>query len=745
MQDELNKLYKTELFRPEEKVVLTTRSCVLLEHFTGRVYHYHMVDFHTLKTTKLFSRKNPLTETGYQKAIEKMLAQVSADEESEWQNQHTRASEWLVHIFYDILPKHGLTLRENQLSLALSMLEAMEKNKIALCEAEVGTGKTYAYLLAAVLYRFSHREKQPIVISTSTIALQKALTEDYLPQISDILLAHHLIPTPFTFVIRKGKGHYACDSRIKTYLSSIKHNNRPEDQKLIEDLTALFIGAFPIDLDELPFTDYVKERICVERCQPNCEFASICRYRTFLRKSTPSEMDFQIVNHNLVLADIFSQKSGRNRFLPESCVLIFDEAHKLLDAARQMYGIELEQGELERLAASIYRVTANHPNKNKIIRLCEELLQENMAFFETLKNSVGVVYDNNCREILLDFKNLVSIKTLIVILKNLSLLLYTKDRDKFHQKRLLLRIDQKQEKLLTLTGEIPSIFWLEGTGITTYQLCSLPKQLDVLFYEDIWSKKSPFILTSATLSVRSDFSHFMHQIGLDQLEENRLLTIKKASPFDYYHHALLYLPKDMPFPDRRSQAYLDAVFTRLIELIQQTHGHTLVLFTSYRMMERIGKKLSAQGLKYPLFLMGKGNLKAIEAFRKSRNGILLASDSAGEGIDLAGDILSSLVVIKLPFPTPDPISEYEKSLYDDFSCYLSDSIFPKMLMKLRQWMGRGIRRETDTCVFSILDSRARERYFPDILSALPNMPVTDQIEEVGQFIVSHKTEEYFRE
>ncbi len=143
--------------------------------------------------------------------------------------------------------------------------------------------------------------------------------------------------------------------------------------------------------------------------------------------------------------------------------------------------------------------------------------------------------------------------------------------------------------------------------------------------------------------------------------------------------------------------------------------------------------------------MGKGNLKAIEAFRKSRNGILLASDSAGEGIDLAGDILSSLVVIKLPFPAPDPISEYEKSLYDDFSCYLSDSIIPKMLMKLRQWMGRGIRRETDTCVFSILDSRARERYFPDILSALPNMPVTDQIEEVGQFIVSHKTEEYFRE
>lgn len=99
-------------------------------------------------------------------------------------------------------------------------------------------------------------------------------------------------------------------------------------------------------------------------------------------------------------------------------------------------------------------------------------------------------------------------------------------------------------------------------------------------------------------------------------------------------------------------------------------------------------------------------METLSAFRKSGNGVLLASDSAGEGIDLAGDILSSLVVVRLPFPTPDPVSEYERSLHDDFHTYMSENIVPGMLIKLRQWIGRGIRRETDTCVFSILDSRA---------------------------------------
>lgn len=169
----------------------------------------------------------------------------------------------------------------------------------------------------------------------------------------------------------------------------------------------------------------------------------------------------------------------------------------------------------------------------------------------------------------------------------------------------------------------------------------------------------PCMLTSATLSIGGDFSHFMHQTGIDLLEQRRLLTVSKASPFDYENHALLYLPEDMPFPDTKNRIYMEAV------------------------------------------------------------------------------------LVRLPFPTPDPVSEYERTLHDDFYSYLSERIVPDMLIKLRQWIGRGIRRETDTCVFSILDSRAAGRYKNDILAALPDMPVTDRIDDVGRFLLSHKDGSYF--
>ncbi len=741
LADIRNKIQEAGIFRTGEKIVLTTRSRVLLEHFTGKAYSYRMVDLQTFKAKRLFSKPMPLDETGYRRAIEKMAGQ-SADEFRE-PDVHTKASELLAHIFYDILPEYGLALRKSQLSLSLVMLEAMEKGKVALCEAGVGTGKTHAYLMAAVVYRLFHTEGKPVAISTSTIALQKAITEEYIPQISEILLEHHIIRVPLTFAVRKGKNHYACDSRVKTYLSSVSHNNRPEDQALIGILKALFVGAASLDLDGLPLTDYVKERICVEKCRNTCEFTSVCRYRTFLRKSNQGNVDFQIANHNLVLADVLSRKEGRSHLLSEHGVLILDEAHKLPEAARQMYGTSFEDVELERMAAGIIRAVANRPERKEAIRLCREMLGLNRALFETVKATAGTQYGDNCVEVTFTISCLLSLKALLATIKSLSMLFYTTDRKKAAYRRIYDRLGQKQEKLRTICHHEGVISWLEYTGVSACRLCTLPKQLDFLLHGDLWSSGKSCLLTSATLSVDGDFSHYMRQTGIGLLNRSLILTVSKASPFDYWNHALLYLPEDMPFPNSRKKAYREAVANRLEGLIQQSHGHTLALFTSYRMMEAAYQDLSGRIKAFPLFSMGKGNLGVIREFRQSRNGVLFASDSAGEGIDLAGDILSSLVVVKLPFPMPDPLFEYEKSRYEDFHEYLAEVILPGMLMKLRQWIGRGIRRETDTCAFSILDSRASGRYRNDILAALPDMPVTEEIGDVGNFIRNNKPEHYF--
>ncbi|MDD3393214.1 MAG: ATP-dependent DNA helicase [Anaerotignum sp.] len=745
MADIQNKLYEAGLFRAEEHIVLSADNCVLLEYYTGKTYSYRMVELSTLKAKRIFSRQKPLTESGYQKALYKMLSQTVAAPNPDKPDSNTRAKNLLQHIFEGILPQHGMDCRKNQIDLALEMLQALQENKLALCEAEVGTGKTHAYILAVTIHNLFSKQKLPTVISTSTIALQKALTEEYIPQISEILLEHRIIDKPLSLVVRKGKSHYACDSRVKGYQSSISHNGRMEDRELLHILNGLFTGAHPLDLDGLPLTDYVKARICVEHCDRNCSLYPVCRYRSFIRKALLFSYDFQIANHNIILADVLSRKSGRNRLFPPSGVIIFDEAHKLLDAARQMYGMTLENAELERLTASIYHaIGGNNPDKAEIVKLCEEMLLQNMLLFEALKKGAGISYDKNCYAVVIDLNCILALKALMSVLRRLSVLFFTTSREKRERyDRLVSRIEKLDAKLSILRNYSQSILWLELTGAVSCQVCALPKQLDYMLFEDMWSENMPYILTSATLSVRGDFSRFKRTGGISIAEQNRIFETSKASPFDYQENALLYLPQDIPSPNTEGSGYFQSVVEHLEKLIEATYGHTLILFTSYRLMEQVHDELSRRITNFPLFRMGKGRLDAIGDFRKSGKGILCASDSAGEGIDLAGDILSSLVVVRLPFQAPDPVLEYEKTLYPDFYAYLNEVIVPGMLIKLRQWIGRGIRRKSDSCVFSILDSRAGRRYKNDILTALPDMPVTDRIEDVGRFILSHKDDSYF--
>jgi ATP-dependent DNA helicase DinG len=271
MADIQNMIYEAGLIRQEERIVLTAENCVLLEYYTGKTYSYRMVELSTLKAKRLFSKAAPLNKSGYQKAMDKMLLQANAEPENTFSIKPAmRARNLLEHIFSNILPEHGMDFRENQAALALEMLESLQGNRLALCEAEVGTGKTHAYILAVTVHNLFSNNKQPTIISTSTIALQKALTEEYIPQISDILMEHRIIDKPLSFVVRKGKSHYACDSRVKGYRSSIAHNDRHEDKELLSVLTGLFTGACTLDLDKLPLTDYVKSCINVERCVGGC-------------------------------------------------------------------------------------------------------------------------------------------------------------------------------------------------------------------------------------------------------------------------------------------------------------------------------------------------------------------------------------------------------------------------------------------------------------------------------------------
>ena len=657
------------------------------------------------------------------------------------------AEELLIFIFNEILPQHGMNLPVKQKELSLEMLRALQENKLALCEAEVGTGKTHAYILALTVHNIYSKKKAPAVISTSTIALQKALTEEYIPQISGILLEHHVIDKPLSFVVRKGKRHYVCDSRLKIYETSIKNLQREADGELILELAKLGEQEFDrIDLDDTVLTPYVKGRINVFRCNKSCPYSALCRFMNFKEKCVTDSFDFQITNHNYILADLIGQKQDRKPLFPEYGAMVFDESHKLIDAARQMYRTVWDEQDAE-FIVTLSEVNRKTADMDELAMLRSQIAEYNRQIFHRL---AGDLAGNHTREgsrieIVAGSMEKIYMRNMIKVLEQLPLSYQENSGQKMRVQNLKKRCEELTDKLAVFLNSKNFICWLEKRENGRLALCAIPMELEQILFRDIWSRRMPVIFTSGTMSVRDDFTHFKRMTGISFAAPSRVIETSKSSPFDFQSNGLLYIPERMPFPNIRDGRYLQAVMQEILQIVSATHGHTLILFTSYWLMERVFYGLRGQISDYPLFLMSRGRLDVISSFRRSGNGVLFASDSAGEGIDLAGDILSSLIVVKLPFPVPDPVMEYQRNQYEDFDSYRKAIIIPEMLIKLRQWFGRGIRRENDTAVFSILDNRAslHGRYRMEILNTLPAMPVTDRIMDVTNFIIRKKADSYF--
>lgn len=359
-----NRFYENGIIKDHEDIRMIVDNCALVEGFTGKNYRYRAVNVYTLESKYLFYRPLPITPDKYNQVADKMLqlAINYVQDTGLIKTKSERAEILLSNIFADILPRYGYLLREKQLELSLEMLRGLQEGKLALCEAEVGTGKTHAYIIAVTVHNLFSDRKMPTVISTSTIALQKALTEEYIPQISEILLKHRIIDKPLSFVVRKGKSHYVCDARLRTYMSSIKNLNKPEDKILLNMLMELtYAQKEKIDLDAYTLSRYVKNRICVSsKCNSQCPEYESCRFMRFREVCLSPAFDFQIANHNFVMANVLNIKSGRKRLLPLHQAVIFDEAHKIADTARQMYGSFLSDLELPNLIAYIAPHKLNH-------------------------------------------------------------------------------------------------------------------------------------------------------------------------------------------------------------------------------------------------------------------------------------------------------------------------------------------------------------------------------------------------
>ena len=496
------------------------------------------------------------------------------------------AQEDIDHIFKDLLPIQGMPERPEQIALSHRMLEAMQDGGIALCDAGTGIGKTYAYLVAGIVLHGSSLSR-PVLVSTSSIALQKAVRDEYLPFLSAVLAADGMISVPIEAVIRKGKSHYVCDQRLERRLGQLdlrKKNWRAGN--------ALLSLREKLDMDEAPrLSSYDREQVCVPKvCDCGRED---CRYRTFLDSCDGGQYPFQICNHNLLLADAIHRGTGRQPILPDSLAIIIDEAHKLPETVRHMFGVTLRAEDIQGLIHDLRR--------EKYLLAADALADTSRLFLRKLERPHNP--DRRFSEYarLLVAPN----RALTVVQKQVNPLLSPSTRRRLEKLASTVALFSE--------GHPDMVFYLAEDTRDTVMLCATVADLTAQLQSTLWNQPRPIILTSGTLAVGSDFRRFREEAGL--LEDSRVTESVSLSPFDYRENCLLYAPQ---FPaGHKNEMYYDKLADEIALLLEAACGHALVLFTSYAAMSAVKERLSEKDLLWPLFTLGRNAVHTTEQFKTS--------------------------------------------------------------------------------------------------------------------------------
>lgn len=645
-----------------------------------------------------------------------------------------RAHDGIEYVFRKLFPEKGLAVRSDQVRLSHEMLDTIQQGKIALCDAGVGIGKTYAYLVACIMKdkytqitgNLREKVKDPVVISTSSIALQEAIIKEYIPFLSDTLIEDGFLQTPLRAVVRKGKEHFVCDSRLEDRIYAVRNKKKNEQQK-----QALLSLRTHYDMDDVQeLSNFDRRLVCVPKfCPQKCPKRQVCRYHAYLKRAKTTNVQFQICNHNYLLADAMHRTKGYRPLLSDYQIMVVDEAHKLPEAAKEMFGLTLCYEDIEetayllekecrtveagRLRAVFKRVLGTIRKEQALERYEEktfhmtpasaDVLQEGCLFMQSLGHGI-------CGKV----PKWILAK--IESIRNVLECFYKQDSG------YILYLKDEQQRYVIL--------------------CATSRNTPAILYQTLWTHGVPAILTSGTLKAGNGFGRTRQENGL--AEEHRVLEYVADSPFDYQKNCLLYIPQNKKRVQQGSNEEAVIFAKHISQLICKTCGHTLVLFTSYSLMGNVCQILR-DSVPFPMIEVWRNAQEEIMRFKKIENAVLFAAGSCWEGVDFPGDIVSSLIIVKLPFAVPDPLKEAERQRYNTLSAYIRSIIVPDMQKRLRQGFGRAIRTEEDTCVVSILDHRAAVggKYHKDVLQALPSCQMTNRLEDVETFIRRQKREGYY--
>lgn len=621
----------------------------------------------------------------------------------------------------------GYRARPQQVEMARAIAEAIETRTVLVAEAGTGTGKTFAYLAPALL------SGGKVIISTGTKTLQDQLYGRDLPVVREAL------QRPLATALLKGRANYVCHYHLERARTDGRFASRADVAwlEVIASYARTSASGDKAGLADVPEDAGVWAHVTSTR--ENCLGSECPQYKDcFVMKARKQalEADVVVVNHHLFFADVVLRDEGVAELLPNCQTVILDEAHQLPETASLFFGENLSTSQLVELARDTRLEAA--ASARDFAALPEAAQKLDKAAKDLRLAWSGEAGRVPARDVLRQPAFVAALDGVEATLAALDELLdFQAERSEG-----LARCRERSAAVLALLRrwhrepDPDYVRWIEVFA-QSLQLHATPLSVGELFQRQVAGGTRAWILTSATLSVRGDFSHFLAQLGLVDAR-----TRSWESPFDYEQQALLYVPEGLPEPN--APGYTEAVVAAALPAIEAAGGRTFCLFTSLRAM-REAHGLIAEGLRrrqrdYPLLLQGEGSrTELLERFRKLGNAVLVGSQSFWEGVDVRGPTLSLVVIDRVPFAPPDdPVltARIERINAAGGNAFM-DYQLPHAVILLKQGAGRLIRDEADRGVLMLCDPRVISKsYGRRVWQSLPPMRRTRSLDDVTTFFAT---------
>ena len=612
----------------------------------------------------------------------------------------------------------GFKPRPQQQAMAKAITELLASQGILIVEAGTGVGKTFAYLIPTML------SGKRVILSTGSKTLQDQLF------FKDIPVVREALKLPVSVALLKGRANYLCLQRLQMTLEEGRFTDRREIawlrrldswSRLTQTGDIAEMTAIPRDAEVWPkVTSNVENCVGVE-----CEYYSDCFVAKARRKA--QESDVVVVNHHLFFADMALKEEGFGELLPTADIVVLDEAHQLPEIASNFFSETVSSRQLQewsRDTLAEYLVNAKDIDE----------IREKLSIFDKAILDLRLVMDAPGQRsswlLMRDRPGIIEhTSTLMTSMQELEqLLVEIVERSKGLALCYERLVELRSSLARMQAPQADVIQWFE-TFTRSFTLTSTPLDVAAPLQKCMETLPCRWVMTSATLAVGDSFEHFTKRLGIKQAT-----TLKLDSPFDYWHHALMYLPTELPEPQH--QDFVERMVAASIPVIKACGGRTFMLFTSYRAMHEAAELLEGE-FDYPLLIQGESPPREmIDKFRDLGNAVLLGTSSFWEGVDVRGEALSCVIIDKLPFASPsDPVLEARlETLRREGANPFADYQLPQAVIALKQGVGRLIRDQEDRGLLMICDARLRTRRYGAIfLESLPRMPRTQKLEVVERF------------